>query len=143
VRGHAGLGHQVHGLGAQLEFDVHARRADQRRVQRLVAVDLRDRDVVLEAARHRLVLLVQQAQRRVAVGHRRHDDAEAVDVGDLREAQVLLVHLAVDGVQRLLAAGDAHLHAGGLETPLDVALHLLDQVAAAAARARHGLDRTA
>jgi hypothetical protein len=129
----------VHGLGAHLEFDVHARRADQRGVQRLVAVDLGDRDVVLEAARHRLVHLVQHAQRRVAVGHRGHDDAEAVDVGDLREAQVLLVHLLVDGVQRLLAAGDAHLHARGLEGLLDVALHLLDQVAAAAAGARHGL----
>jgi hypothetical protein len=67
VRGHAGLGHQVHLLGADLELDVDAGGPDQRGVQRLVAVDLGDGDVVLEAARHRLVQLVQHAQRGVAV----------------------------------------------------------------------------
>ena len=41
---------------------------DQRGVQRLVAVDLGDGDVVLEAAGHRLVQLVQHAQRDVALG---------------------------------------------------------------------------
>jgi hypothetical protein len=139
VRGHAGLGHHVHGLGAQLELDVHARRAHQRGVQRLVAVELGDRDVVLELARHRLVHLVQDAQAGVAGDHVRHDEAEAVDVGHLGEAQVLFFHLAVDRIQRLLAPGDPQLHAGGREGRFDLLLHLLDQVAAAAARLGHGL----
>ena len=41
----------VHVLGADLDLDRHAVGADQRGVQRLVAVRLRDRDVVLELAR--------------------------------------------------------------------------------------------
>jgi hypothetical protein len=49
VRGDAGLGHRVHGLGADLELHRRAQRAHQRGVQRLVAVGLGDGDVVLEA----------------------------------------------------------------------------------------------
>ena len=71
--------------------------------------------------------------------HGGHDDAKAVDVGHLGEAQVLFVHLAVDRIERLLASGDAHIHAGRLERGFDLALHLLDQVAAAIARLGHGL----
>ena len=145
VRRHARFGHHVHGLGAQLEFDVDARRAHQRRVQRLVAVELGNRDVVLELARQRLVHLVQDAQAGVAGDHIGHDQAEAVDVGDLGEAQVLLVHLAVDRIERLLAAGDAHADAGGGEGSLQLALDLLDQVPAPAARLGDSLgqDRVA
>jgi hypothetical protein len=77
--------------------------------RRLVAVGLGDGDVVLEAPRHRLVQLVQHTQRQVALGQRGHDDAEAEDVVDLREAGVLLAHLAVDRIERLLAARDLHL----------------------------------
>ena len=51
VGGDAGLGNMVHLARADLKLDRRAVRADQGRVQRLVAVDLRDRDVVLELAR--------------------------------------------------------------------------------------------
>ena len=51
VRGDAGLGDAVHRLGADLDFDRRAVGADQRRVQRLVAVHLGDGDVVLELSR--------------------------------------------------------------------------------------------
>jgi len=68
VRGHAGLGDVMHVLGADLELHRRAVRPDQRRVQRLVAVDLGDRDVVLELARNRLEQLVQRAEREVALG---------------------------------------------------------------------------
>jgi hypothetical protein len=83
VRRDAGLGHDVHLFRSNLEFDADAGGADQRGVQRLVAIALGDGDVVLEAARHGLVLLVQHAQGRVAVQRLGHDDAKAVDVGDL------------------------------------------------------------
>ena len=56
----------MHVLGADLHFDRHAVRSEQRRVQRLVAVDARDRDVVLEAPRHRPVQAVHQAERAIA-----------------------------------------------------------------------------
>jgi hypothetical protein len=135
VRRDAGLGHGVHLLRAHLELDGRAQRVDQRRVQRLVAVGLGDRDVVLEAARHRLVHLVQRAQRLVALGQRVDDDAEAEDVVDLREARVLLAHLAVDREHGLLAAVDRDLGARVGEGLLDVAPHAVDDVAPRAARA--------
>ncbi|MNS61587.1 hypothetical protein D3C72_946190 [compost metagenome] len=141
VRRHARFGHDVHGLGAQLELHAHAGRAHQRGVQRLVAVELGDRDVVLELARQRLVHLVQDAQAGVAGDHVRHDEPEAVDVGDLREAQVFFFHLAVDGIERFLAARDAQRHAGGGEGRLDLFLHLLDQVASSSTGLGDGLGQ--
>jgi hypothetical protein len=52
---------------------------------------------------------VQRAQGQVALRHGLDDHAKAVDVEHLRERQVLVGHLAVDAVQRLLAA----VHLGG------------------------------
>ncbi len=83
VRGDAGLRHAVHVLGADLDLDRHAVGAEQRRVQRLVAVDARNRDVVLEAARHRPVQAVHEAEHAVAVVHAADDDADAEHVDDL------------------------------------------------------------
>ena len=105
VRGDARLGDPVHVVRADLHLERRAERAEQRRVQRLVAVRLRDRDVVLELARDRLVEPVQRAQRGVAGGRVGHEHAHAVDVEHLRERVVLLAHLLVDRVDRLLAAG--------------------------------------
>jgi hypothetical protein len=133
------LGHGVHRLGADLELDRGAERAHERRVQRLVAVRLRDRDVVLEAAGDRLHQLVQHAERHVALGQRADDDPEAEDVVDLRERQVLLAHLGVDRIDRLLAAEDLRLELGLRERLLDVLLDPLDEVAPVAARLLHRL----
>ena len=55
VRGHARLGDPVHVVRADLRLERRPERPEQRRVQRLVAVGLRDRDVVLELAGDRLV----------------------------------------------------------------------------------------
>ena len=143
VRGHAGFGHQVHRLGADLELDVDAGRPDQRGVQRLVAVDLGDGDVVLEAPRHRLVQLVQHAQRRVAADDVGQDHAHAVQVVHLGEGQVLFVHLAVDGVKRFLAPDDVGVEPRVGQRRGHVVLHFLDQVAPALARLVHRLGQHA
>ena len=108
-------------------------------MQRLVAIDLGNRDVVLELARHRLVQLVQHAQRCVAVGDRGHDQPEAVNIGDLGEAQVLDVHFAVNGIQRLLAPGNADLDVGGSKRGLHFQQHLLQQITPSAPCPRHCL----
>ena len=63
VRGHARFGHPVHVARADLKFHRRAVRADQRGMQRLIAVHLRDGDVILELARHRLVQRMQRAER--------------------------------------------------------------------------------
>ena len=135
VRGNPRLGHQVHGIGAQLELHVQAGRPHQRGVQRLVAVDFGNRDVVLELAGYGLVQLVQQAHGGVAGDGVLHDHPEAINIGHLRKAQVLVVHLAVDGIERFLPPGNAHFHARALEYGLHLALHFVHQVAAAAAGA--------
>ena len=64
VRGDAGFGHTMHFLGANLHLDRHAVRPEQRRVQRLIAVDPRNRDVVLEATRHRPIQAVHRPSAR-------------------------------------------------------------------------------
>lgn len=139
VRGHAGFRDLVHLARAHLEFDRRAERPDERRVQRLIAVDLRDCDVVLELAGYGLVERMQRADARVAVERAVDDDAKAVHVEHLRERQLLVAHLAVDAVDRLFAPGDlgvelrvGHRALRGLE-------NLADHFAAIAARGLHGL----
>ena len=134
MRSDAGLGHHMHGLGAHLKLHIDAGRAHQRGVQRLVAVDLGDGDMVFEFARHRLVELVQQSQGRVAVGDLRHQHPKAIHIGHLGKAQVLVVHLAVNGVQRLFPSGNAHRHAMGCKSGFHLFFDLLQQIAASAAR---------
>ena len=90
VRGDAGLGDLVHVLGADLHLDRRAERAEQRGVQRLVAVRLGDGDVVLELAGNRLVEPVQRAQREIAGGHVLDHDAKAVDVEAPRRRPAIL-----------------------------------------------------
>ena len=109
----------VHFLGADLHLDRHAVRAEQRRVQRLVAVHARDRDVVLEASRHRLVDAVHDAERAVAGVRVADDDAEPEDVDDLGERDLLAPHLLVDAVEVLLAALDPCRYAGLFERRLE------------------------
>ena len=133
VRCHAGFGNHMHLVGAHLELDVHARGANQRGVQRLVAVEFGNRDVVFELAGHWLVHLVQNTEGRVAIGHGGHNDPKAVDVRHLGKAQVLEVHLLIDGVQRFLAPSQAHLHADLGERSIHFSLHFLNQIAPAVA----------
>ena len=133
--GHAGLGDAVHLLGADLQLDRRAERPDQRRVQRLVAVGLGDRDVVLEFARHRLVQAVQRAEREVAGRHAvLHDHPEAVDVVHLGKRKVLFEHLLVGAVDVLFAPVDHRLDGGVRQAGLDRLLGLADHLAPVAAR---------
>ena len=128
----------MHGVGAHLKFDVDARGSHQGGVQRLVAVQLGNRDMVLEAPGHRLVQLMQHTQRGVAIDHAGDNQAHAVDVGDLRKAQVLVVHLLVDGVQGFFTAKNPHRHAGFAKGMFHFLLHPLHQVAPAVACAGDG-----
>ena len=129
MRGDAELGGLVHLARAHLDLERPAFGPDHGRVQRAVAVELRHRDVVLEAAGHRLPQRVDQAERAVAVARALFavaldDDAHRGEVVDLVELAALLRHLVVDGVEVLRAAGDlgrdvdllelAREHVGGL-----------------------------
>ncbi len=143
VRGDAGLGDLVHVGGADLDLDRAAEGAEQRGVQRLIAVGFRDRNVILELARDRLVEPVQQAEGDVAGGGILDDDAEAEDVVHLREGQVLLTHLAIDRVQVLLASLDLGLDAVLAQPAFDAVEHFADHFAAVAAGGAHRLGQNA
>src|SRR5690606_339863 len=128
MRGDAALGDLVHLVRAYLYLERHAVRTEQRRMQGLVAVDPRDRNVVLEAPRHRLVELMREPEDAVAAVNVGDDDTDAEDIHDLGEVHVLAKHLLVDAVQVLLSPGHARLDAVRLElvdeTALDAAQRL-------------------
>ncbi len=126
-------------MRADLELHRRAKRPEQGRVQRLVAVHLRDGDVVLELAGHRLVQRVQGTEGQVAVLARVDDDAKAVDVEHLGEGQALLDHLAVDAVDVLLAALDLGLDPGLRQRAPHRLVDLAEHLAPVAARGQHRL----
>ncbi len=119
VRGDAVLGRAVHRVRADLQLDRLAARADHRRVQRLVHVELRHRDVVLEPARHRLPVRVDDAEGRVAVAFGVDEDADADQVVDVGELAAAHDHLLVDRVVVLRPAGDVGLHAAVAQVGVD------------------------
>src|SRR5690554_441858 len=92
------VGDVLHFLGTDLDFNVHMH-AEQRRVQRLVAVRLGHGYVVFETARQGLVQAVYGAQDPVTVVFRIGDDAEGIHIHDFMERFLLELHLVVDGVQ--------------------------------------------
>ena len=143
VRRHARFGRAVHFLRADLEFDGCAVRADDGRVQRLVAVQLANRDVILELARHGLVQAVQGAQGHVTVGKAAHHHAEAVHVQHLRERQVLAAHLFIDVVQGLFAARDVGFEFGHGQGAFHRFHDLVDHFAPVAARRLDGFRQGA
>ena len=104
VGGDSGLRDFVHLAAPDLDFDRQPARSEQHRVQRLVAIRLRDGDVVLEPARPRLVAVVHRPEHPVAHVDAVHQDADAVHVEHLLQGKPLVAHLPVDAVDVLLAA---------------------------------------
>ncbi len=111
VRGDAELRRLLHLARADLDLQRQALGPDHRRVQRLVHVELRHRDEVLEAPGHRLPQRMHDADRLVAVLHGLDDHAHRRQVEDLVELPALLGHLRVDRIEVLGAAGDVGLDA--------------------------------
>src|SRR3546814_669562 len=106
VRGDAVVGHLFHFTGTDLDFDRYAVHAEQRGVQRLVAVGLGDRDVVLETPWQWFVQIMYSAQYAVAGIDLVDDDPERVDIHDLVEGPTLAAHLLVDAIEVFLSATD-------------------------------------
>lgn len=139
MRGDPVVGHLLHLAGADLDLDGHPVHAEQGGMQRLVAVGLGNRDVVLEAPGERLVQAVHGAQHAVAGIDLVDDDAEGVDVHDLVERLTLAAHLLVDAVEVLLAADHLAFHAFAGEAVDQRLLDLADDLAAVAAGLLHRL----
>ena len=106
VRGDAELGVPVHLAGPDLDLERPVVLGGDHRVQRLVAVGLGPRNVVVELARDRRPDLVDDAEHRVALLHVVDQHAEGPQVLDLGEGQPLGPHLVVDAVDVLGPASD-------------------------------------
>ena len=110
----------VHLEGTDLDLERYTVGADDRRMQRLVHVRLRHRDVVLEAARNRSVHLMDYAERRIAVPHRFHDDTDRKQIIDLVDGLILVHHLTVDGEEVLHTSADLGIDARLLDMLRDL-----------------------
>ena len=92
----------VHLARADLQFDTLMARAHNRRVDRLVVVLLRSRDVVLETAGHRAPRRMHETKHPVTIVNRVNDQAKGINVGQLFEADLPVLHLTPDRVGLLL-----------------------------------------
>ena len=127
VRRDAVLRPAVHVPGADLQLHRLAARADDRGVQRLVHIELRHRDVVLEPPGDGIPPRVNDAECRVAVLDRIDQDADAHQVVDVVEADVPGDHLLVDRVVVLGTAGDLLVDLGLAQVGADVLDHFLQE----------------
>ena len=127
VRGDAFFGDAMHFLGADLHFEVAPARAHHRGVQRLIQVRPRNRDEILDAARNRMPLVVDHAQRRVAVLHRVGDDAHGQQIVHLVERDLLPLQLLEDRVGALHAAVDARRNSFARQMHLHGVLDLVEE----------------
>jgi hypothetical protein len=80
-------------------------------MQRAIGVGLWSGNVVLEAARHDRIGAVDDAKCPIAVIHRVDDHPERHDVAQLLPSHVGSLHLAPNGVRRLLPSNDLRVQA--------------------------------
>ncbi len=143
VRGDTQLGDPVHLPGADLHLDHLVSRRHHRRVQRLIHVALRRRDIVGEAVVDRGVEAVHGAERLVTIVDRGGDDADPEEVEDLFERPALILHLLGNRVEVLRPARDLgldpHLH----QLLVQAVLHLFDEALALEAAHLHLLGQLA
>ncbi len=96
----------VHLLRANLNLERFAVRTNHRCVQRLVEVELRHRDVVLEATLNRRPHRVHETESAITITEFIDDHPNADEIVDVFERQTRRDHLAVDGVEVFRPPGD-------------------------------------
>jgi hypothetical protein len=115
----------VHLLGADLDLDRFAGLAIDHlahyRVERLVPVGLRPRDVVVKLLVDRLEVRMHPGQRAVAVLDVGHHHAQGQDVEHLPEVERLATHLLHDAVDVLRPALDRRADALALQFMFELA----------------------
>ena len=111
VRGDAVLGALMHVEGTDLDLHRLATGSDDRRMQRLVEIKLRHRNVVFETAGNRVPAPVQRPQHAVAILDRLHQDTHSHQIEDLIEGLAAHDHLLVDRVVALRTATHRPLRA--------------------------------
>ena len=120
------LGEEVHLARPDLDLERGLTLRDHRRVEGLVEVLLRHRDVVLDPARDRPPGLVDDAEGAVAVAQRVDEDAEGEDVVELVERDRLADELLADRPEPLHPPAHLGGNPGLRQLPGDVVPELLD-----------------
>ena len=95
--GNAVLGLLVHLIGSNLNLERAGRGADNRRMERLVVIDLGHGDIVFKATGHGMPQGMHGTKRGIAIAHRMSDDAQRHQVVNLGELLALALHLLIDG----------------------------------------------
>ena len=112
VRRHAQLGVFVHLFGTDLNFHRFAARAEHHGMNRLIAIRLRVRDVVIELIRQMAEVSMYYPQRGVAVLETLRHDTHGAHVKQLVKGEMFLLHFAPDAVDVL-------------RTPVNLSAHIL------------------
>ncbi len=135
MRGDPRLRHAMHLLGADLHLDGNAVRSEQGGVQRLIAVDARNGDVILEAPRHGFVNAVHQPEHAIAHVRVLDNDPKAVHIDHFIERDLLVLHFFVNAVQVLLAPLHGAFDCRFLQRTFEGIGDLLDEFLLVASRA--------
>ena len=107
----------IHCEGADLYLEYLLVRADDGGVQRLVAILLGSRDVVVEFVGNHAPEVVHDAERGVTVTHLRHQNTHCADIEYLRKIEFLCLHLAPDAVDVLGPPGHFRIDIGTIQLP--------------------------
>ena len=118
----------MHFLGAYLNFERLAVPAHDRSMQRLIEIWAWDRNIILDAARHRLPQVMQNSQNRIAIAHTVGDYPDGNEIEHFVYADLLPLHLIVDAVDAFGAAFQAGWNLMLLEFLGDDAFGLSDKI---------------
>ena len=135
--GDADFGRVMHLRGADLHFDILAFRTNYRSVQRLVHIALGSRYIVFETPGDGGVNVVNPAENLIAFALGAGDDAHSQQVVDFVKGPTPRLHLVVDAVEVLGAAGKLGFNAIGVQALFDRDLKFLYIVFALSARHGH------
>ena len=106
MRRHAVLGDLVHFLRTDLDFDRLPRFTDDRRMQRLIHIRFRHRDIIFEPIRQRFPQAVDDPQNRITLRNRVNDHASRVQIVNLTDILMFFLDFFVNTVKMFRTTAD-------------------------------------
>ena len=130
----------MHFAGADLHFNPFAITPRNRGVNAAIAVVFGLAQIVFEPPRNRAPALVDHPQDAVTITDRITDHPKAVDVGQPRERQIFLLHLAPDRIGFLRATINIGLDVHLFHFPQDIGGDLMHHIARLALQGQEPAD---
>ena len=116
----------MHFPRADLDFHRLPARPNHRRVERLVHIRLRDGNVIFETIGQRFPERMRNAQDRIALRNRIHDDPHRVQIVNLRQILIVALHFFINGIEMLRPPRDGRLDARFLDLFVQDAHRIVD-----------------